>query len=52
MTTEATVLVHDAKGQFMFHRNFTDRAQALSYANGECARGRYAVTTRPSPEYA
>ena len=48
----ATVLVHNARGEFLFHRNFNDRRSAHDYANAECAKGRYAVTTDYSPKYA
>lgn len=45
------VLVYDSSEKVVEYRNFSNSADAAWFANDRCARGLYAVTTRPSPEY-
>jgi hypothetical protein len=46
------VLVYDRTGNDVVeYRNFTNTTDAARFANERCARGLYAVTTKPSPQY-
>jgi hypothetical protein len=49
--TARLILVHDARGQLAWYRNFNCAEQAADYANEMCGKGYYAVTQRPLPEY-
>lgn len=45
------VLVYDSREALVDYRNFTNREDAYRFANERCARGFYAVTTKPDPQY-
>lgn len=51
MTIKFLVLVHTDVDTVVDYRNFYTAEDAAHWANEMCARGYYAVTTRPSPEY-